>query len=66
MLVKRDNKKARRKIQQQKKAAKSFVGIKSNKLEEDVFTKRKIYDRDGTKSKRSEGVIEKSKKRHRG
>ena len=66
IVVKRDNKKERRKIQQQKEAAKKCIDMKSNNLEEDIFTKRKIYKHDGTKSKWSEGVLEKSKKRHRG
>ena len=67
MLRKRENKKARRKIQQQKKAASKFIGMKSSHFEEaEAPTKKKFNYPNVTKNKRSERAIEKSKKRYRG
>ena len=66
MLRKRENKKARRKIQQQKRAAKRFMGMESSHFEKEAHTKNKFGYPIVTKKKRSERAIQKSKKRFRG
>ena len=66
MLRKRENRKACRKIQQQKRAAKRFIGMESSHFEKEAHTKIKFGYPTVTKNKRSERAIEKSKKRFRG
>ena len=56
MHKKREKKKGKRKIQQQKWASNRYIGRKSSHFEEEAFTK----------NKRSERAIEKFKKRQRG